>query len=124
VDTRLNRRQPIFVEDLRLISLDPERHRSQAVRDARHPGVRATLRARSGDANQRRVSVKLPLSIALDPDRTDPETMCEYEDGLRFDCPCSAVIGRARAVSPLLNRALSGPVYFSKTGGPRRGAGS
>lgn len=78
--------------------------------DGKHPGLQATVTQPDGQAHLRRVSVKLPLSLALDPDNA--RGLCSFEDGLRVACPSRSVIGRATAVSPLLKRPLSGRVYF------------
>lgn len=79
-----------------------------------HPGVRAVLTQGGGQANPKSVAVKLPLSLALDPDRAQSKDLCEFEAGLRVDCPARSIIGRARAITPVLNRPLEGPVYFVK----------
>jgi hypothetical protein len=84
------------------------------LRDRGHPGVRAVLTQRPGQANLRKVAVKLPLSLALDPERAQSDDLCEFEAGLRVDCPARSIIGRARAFTPVLNRPLTGPVYFVK----------
>jgi hypothetical protein len=84
------------------------------LRDKGHPGVRAVLTQGSGQANLKKVQVKLPLSLALDPERAQSDDLCEFEAGLRVDCPASSIIGRARAFTPVLNRPLTGPVYFVK----------
>jgi hypothetical protein len=84
------------------------------MRDRGHPGVRAVLTQGPGQANLKRVEVRLPLSLALDPERAQSEDLCEFEAGLRVDCPQSSIIGRARAITPVLNRPLEGPVYFVK----------
>jgi hypothetical protein len=64
----------------------------------------------------RRSVVHLPRSLALDVDNA--QALCEFEDGTRDDpenhCPRGSIVGRARAVSPLLNDPLSGPVFFVK----------
>ncbi len=82
--------------------------------DGKHPGVKATLVQRPGDANLKRVSVRLPLSLALDPDNA--QALCEFEDGIKVDpiCPKGSIVGQAKAVTPILNRPLRGPVYFVK----------
>jgi hypothetical protein len=82
--------------------------------DGKHPGVRAVLTQGLSQANLKRVAVKLPLSLALDPERAQSDDLCEFEAGQRGDCPASSIIGRARAFTPLLNRPLEGPVYFVK----------
>jgi hypothetical protein len=84
------------------------------LRDRGHPGVRAVLTQGPGQANLKKVRVKLPLSLALDPNRAQSDDLCEFEAGLRVDCPRSSIIGRARAFTPVLNRPLTGPVYFVK----------
>jgi hypothetical protein len=75
-----------------------------------HPGLKAVLTQPGGQANIDRVRVKLPSSLALDPENANG--LCSYEGGLNADCPASSKIGTARAYSPLMNRPLSGPVYF------------
>jgi hypothetical protein len=84
------------------------------LRDKGHPGVRAVLTQGPGQANLRKVTVKLPLSLALDPNRAQGDDLCEFADGLRVNCPARSIIGRARAFTPVLNRPLTGPVYFVK----------
>ena len=83
-------------------------------RDGGHPGVRTVVTQPPGQANIRKATVRLPLTLALDPERAQSDDLCEYEDGLRAQCPRESIIGHARAVSPLLNRPLTGPVYFVK----------
>jgi len=83
----------------------------------KHPGVRAVVRQTGvGEAGIRRAEVRLPKTLALDPDNA--QALCEYEDGIKPDlenhCPQGSIIGRARAKSPLLKRDLVGNVYFVK----------
>ena len=82
--------------------------------DGKHPGVKATVLQKAGHANLRRVQVKLPLSLALDPDNA--QALCEFADGTKVDpeCPKGSIVGRARAVTPLLGEPLTAPVYFVK----------
>jgi hypothetical protein len=73
----------------------------------RHPGVRALVRQRGiGEAAIDRARVVLPKSLALDP--ANAQALCEFEDGTRPDvedhCPDGS----------LLNRPLTGDVYFVK----------
>jgi hypothetical protein len=110
--------QPFQVGDCQALPLRPRLRISltgrKQLRDGGHPGVRAVLTQGAGQANLRSVQVKLPLSLALDPDRAQSDDLCEFEAGKRVDCPASSIIGRARAITPVLNRPLEGPVYFVK----------
>jgi hypothetical protein len=85
-------------------------------RTGRHPGVRAVVRQKPGEAGIRRAVVRLPKTLALDVDNA--QALCDYDQGTKPDlenhCPKGSIVGRARAVSPLLNRPLSGNVYFVK----------
>jgi hypothetical protein len=87
------------------------------VRTGRHPGVKALVRqAGVGEAGIERAEVRLPKSLALDP--ANAQALCEFEDGTSANpedlCPKGSIVGRARAVSPLLERPLAGNVYFVK----------
>jgi hypothetical protein len=82
----------------------------------RHPGIRAQVTQRPGEAGVDRAVVRLPKSLALDVDNA--QALCEFEDGTKPDleryCPKGSIVGRARAISPLLKRPLAGNVYFVK----------
>jgi hypothetical protein len=110
--------QPFQVGDCQALPLRPKLRISltgrKQLRDGGHPGVRAVLTQGPGQANLRSVQVKLPLSLALDPERAQSDDLCEFEAGKRVDCPASSIIGHARAITPVLNRPLEGPVYFVK----------
>jgi hypothetical protein len=82
--------------------------------EGKHPGVKAIVLQRRGDANLKRVAVKLPLSLALDPDNA--QALCEFKDGTKVDpvCPKGSIVGSAKATTPLLDQRLTGPVYFVK----------
>jgi hypothetical protein len=82
-----------------------------------HPGVRALVRQSGiGEAAIKRAEVRLPKALALDPDNAG--ALCEFADGTKPDlesrCPKGSIVGRAKAVSPLLKRPLTGNVYFVK----------
>jgi hypothetical protein len=83
---------------------------ARRMRPGRHPSLVVRVRQTDPEANIRSARVKLPLSIALDPNNA--QSVCDFEAGLRADCPASSRIGRAVAVTPALNRPLKGPVYF------------
>lgn len=80
------------------------------MRRGKHPGLRARVVQARGQANIGQASVKLPLSLALDPDNA--RSICSYEGGQQARCPGSAKIGRATAISPALDDPLKGVVYF------------
>ncbi len=79
-----------------------------------HPGVEATVTQDPGEAGVKALTVTLPLSLALDPDNAASDSLCEYTDGLKDQCPEKSVIGTMTAVSPLLKTPLNGKVYFVK----------
>ncbi len=87
------------------------------VTTGKHPGVKATVTQQGvGEAGIEKAVVRLPKSLALDPDNA--QALCEFVDGTKPDlenhCPKGSIVGRARAVSPLLNQPLTGNVYFVK----------
>ena len=86
-------------------------------RTGKHPGIKATVTQKGiREAGIQRAEVRLPSSLALDPDNA--QALCEFEAGTKPDlerhCPKGSIVGRARAVSPLLNKPLRGNVYFVK----------
>jgi hypothetical protein len=79
-----------------------------------HPGIEALVTQQPGEAGIKAVTVTLPLSLALDPNNAESESLCEYTDGLKDQCPAKSVIGTVTAISPLLKTPLNGKVYFVK----------
>jgi hypothetical protein len=87
------------------------------MRTGKHPGVLARVRQSGlGEAGIAKAIVKLPRALALDPDNA--QALCEFVDGTKPDlerhCPTGSIVGRARATTPLLERDLTGNVYFVK----------
>ena len=87
------------------------------VKTGKHPGIRAVVTQRGvPEAGIEKAQVRLPKSLALDVDNA--QALCEYDQGTRPDlenhCPKGSIVGRSRAVSPLLNDPLVGNVYFVK----------
>ncbi len=82
--------------------------------DDKHPAVVANLTQPLGQANLKKVTVSLPLSLALDPENANG--LCEFADGSKDDptCPKASIVGTATARTPILNQPLTGPVYFVK----------
>jgi hypothetical protein len=79
------------------------------------PRLRAVLNARKGDANIGRAQVTLPRSAFLE--QAHIRTVCTRVQfraggGNGEQCPKASVYGRARAISPLLDEPLAGPVYL------------
>jgi hypothetical protein len=87
------------------------------VKTGKHPGIQATVTQQGvPEAGIEKAVVRLPKSLALDVNNA--QALCEFEDGVKPDienhCPKASIVGRARAVSPLLNDPLVGDVYFVK----------
>jgi hypothetical protein len=86
------------------------------------PALKAVLKARPGDANIARSEVILPASEILEQSNVgQPCTRVEFNEaaGNGERCPASSILGRARAVTPLLSEPLEGPVIFRSNGGER-----
>ncbi len=75
-----------------------------------HPQLRAVLTPRRGDANIARASVALPRSAFLDQGHI--RTVCTRVQFAAEQCPKGAIYGRVRAMTPLLDEPLEGPVYL------------
>jgi hypothetical protein len=80
-----------------------------------HPRLKAVLEARKGDANIGAAVVKLPHSEFLEQGHI--RTICTRVQfaagsGNGSRCPKGSVYGRAKAISPLLDEPLVGPVYL------------
>ncbi len=87
------------------------------VTTGKHPGIKATVtQAGTSEAGIEKAVVRLPKSLALDPNNA--QALCEFEDGTKPDlenhCPAGSIVGRARAKTPLLEDDLVGNVYFVK----------
>jgi hypothetical protein len=79
-----------------------------------HPGLEALVTQKPGEGALKSATVTLPLALALDPDNAVSDSLCEFADGLKDQCPEKSVIGSVTAVSPLLKAPLTGKVYFVK----------
>jgi hypothetical protein len=82
-------------------------------RRAKHPKFRAILQARKGDANLRRSAFILPRATILDQGHI--KTICTRVQLAAGQCPKKSIYGNARAVSPLLDEPLKGPVYLTSS---------
>jgi hypothetical protein len=82
---------------------------------AKHPKLRATLKARGKDANIRKASVALPHALFLN--QAALAQVCTRKQ-FPNDCPRKSIYGRARAFTPLLGKPLEGPVYLRSSNNP------
>jgi hypothetical protein len=78
-------------------------------KDGSHPALNARLTPPAGDANNKKVTVTLPLSLALDPGNANG--LCEPADAAKNKCPAASIVGSAQAQS-ILPDTLKAPVYF------------
>jgi hypothetical protein len=87
------------------------------------PALKATLTARKGDANIARSEVILPHSEFLEQNHLGSTcTRVQYNEGAGHGagCPANSLIGRARAVTPILSEPLEGMVYLRSNGSERK----
>jgi hypothetical protein len=109
---------PFRVGDCDQLALTPDLALSlvgaKQTTDGTHPAVKAVLTQPDGQAALKKVSVNLPLSLALDPDNA--QALCEFVDGQKNEptCPKGSIVGTATARTPVLSEPLTGPVYFVK----------
>jgi hypothetical protein len=80
-----------------------------------HPALKAVVKARNADANIGKAVVTLPSSAFLD--QAHIRTICtrvQYaaNGGAGGGCPKAAQYGYARALTPLLDEPVQGPVYL------------
>ena len=89
----------------------------------KHPGIRANVPpGRRPGRDREGKGRRCPPRLALDPDNA--QALCEFTDGTKPDlenhCPKGSIVGRAKASTPLLERDLTGNVYFVKNVRTRR----
>ena len=92
---------------------------SGATKHTGTPALTATLTTHPGEANVARTSVTLPHSEFLDNAHLKtPCTRVQFAEGSTPGerCPSGSDIGFARAETPLLGKALEGPVYLRTSG--------
>jgi hypothetical protein len=81
-----------------------------ATKRGKNPRLRAVLKARKGDANIGRAAVTLPRSFFLD--QASLSKVCTRVQFAANDCPRNSIYGHAKAVTPLLDGRLKGPVHL------------
>lgn len=87
----------------------------------KNPALTATLTARQGEANIARAQVSLPHSEFLD--QAHIRTVCtrvqfNAGSGHGAQCPKGSIYGKARAITPLLDNPLEGPVFMRSSDHP------
>jgi hypothetical protein len=75
-----------------------------------HPKLTGTYAPRPGDANLRKLVLRLPHSAFLD--QAHIKTICTRVQFAAKSCPQGSIYGNATATSPLLAEPLQGPVYL------------
>jgi hypothetical protein len=83
---------------------------------ADYPALTAVLKARKGDANIAATSVALPHSEFLAQEHIG--TICTRKQFAADRCPKGSVYGKAKAITPLLDKPLAGPVYLRSSDHP------
>jgi hypothetical protein len=78
------------------------------------PSLTATVTPHPGQANIRATSVALPPSLFLE--QRHIKKICSRSQSAARSCPAASIYGHARAVTPLLEEPLEGPVYLRASG--------
>jgi hypothetical protein len=86
-----------------------------------HPALHSTVTypypSGPGYSNIARAAVTLPSSEFIDPERV--ANPCTREQFAANACPKDSILGRAKAITPILDAPLEGNVYFRSNGGAR-----
>jgi hypothetical protein len=81
------------------------------------PALSSTLIPRAGDANIGSAVVFLPPSEQIENSHiNNPCTRVQFN---AEQCPAKSILGKAKAITPLLDQPLEGNVYFRSNGGER-----
>jgi hypothetical protein len=84
---------------------------------AGNPALKATLtQSPAGEANTAKAVVTLPHSEFLD--QSHIRTICTRVQFAADACPAGSIYGHARAISPLLDQPVEGPVYLRSSSNP------
>jgi hypothetical protein len=76
----------------------------------RFPALTATVTPRANQANIGKAAVNLPPSLFLEQGHIG--TICSRAQSTAGRCPAESIYGKARAVTPLMDEPLEGPVYL------------
>jgi hypothetical protein len=80
-----------------------------------HPGLLASIRLRSGDANLRTIRMPLPPILEFGPGGL--EEICSRPDAIAGDCPAGSRVGSATVRTSLLAKPLVGGIYVAQPRG-------
>ncbi len=80
------------------------------VRRGGHPRLRTVFKAKPGEANTARIVFALPHSEFID--QAHFRTICTRVQFAADQCPAGSVYGHIRAITPLLDYPLEGPLYL------------
>lgn len=90
---------------------------------SQHPALKSVINYPKGSyANIARAAVTLPVSEFIDQNHiNNPCTRVQYFAGAEpgEKCPVASILGKARALTPLLDAPEEGRVYFRSNGGER-----
>jgi hypothetical protein len=75
-----------------------------------HPALKAVLKMKPGEANIAKAQVTLPPSEYID--NAHFQDVCTRVQLAANACPKKSIYGHARAITPLLDHPLEGPVYL------------
>jgi hypothetical protein len=88
-----------------------------ATKRSGNPAVKAVLTQPANQANTAGATVILPSSEFIDQSHiNNPCTRVQFNENA---CPANSILGTARAITPLLDQPLEGPIYFRSNGGER-----
>ena len=75
-----------------------------------NPSLKADFTPRAGDANLGQAIITLPKTALLD--NAHIQGVCTRAEFAASQCPANSVYGYAKAVTPLLDSPIEGPVYL------------
>ncbi|HEY0376707.1 MAG TPA: hypothetical protein VGC87_07100 [Pyrinomonadaceae bacterium] len=75
-----------------------------------HPRFRAVFEAKPGEANTARAALTLPHSEFID--QAHFRTICTRVQFAANQCPAGSIYGHVKAISPLVDYPLEGPIYL------------
>ena len=77
-----------------------------------NPALKAVLTTRPGDANVAQTVITMPKSELFDNAHLTLDSVCTKVQFAASQCPASSVFGYAKAVTPLLEKPIEGPIYL------------